>query len=121
VLAEGHNPAKPADVSDKGIMTFDHLLNDAELRPLLEARHEILFQGLASEEQVIQEQIDRLDYGDSYIVLVTKQPPGNCTKLMPRPDYQVNANPSRGLSTLSLAERPPSVLGPKGKPKKYAP
>ena len=100
---------------------FDHLLEDAELSPLLEAKHTIVFSDLANESRVIETQVDRLGYGDSYIVSHTKEPPGNETRLTPRPDYKANTKPSKGLSSSSLAERPPSALGPKGKPKKYAP
>jgi hypothetical protein len=100
---------------------FDQLLDDAELLPILKAKLPIRFDGLASESVAIQNQVNRLNHGNSYVVTFTKEPPGNWTKLTPNPGYQVNMNPSRGLSTPSLVERPPSVLAPKGEPKKYAP
>ena len=115
-----------AAVSDPGqtetmkqAKVFDHLLEDAELLPLLEAKHTIVFNGLASES--IQNQVDRLNHGDTFRVTFTKAPPGNWTKLTPNLGYQVNTNPTYGLSNPSLAERPASEVAPKGKPKKYAP
>ena len=100
---------------------FTRLLSDAGLHPLLEAKDTIIFDGLASEAEAIHDQVCQLGYGDSYDVTATKEPPRNFAMLTPKPGYQVNTNPSLGLSKPSLAERPPSELGPKGEPKKYAP
>ena len=94
---------------------FTRLLSDAELHPFLEAKDIIVFDGFANKLEAIYDQVCRLGYGDSYWVTTTKEPPGNFTLLTPNLGYQVNSNPSHGLSRPSLAERPPSALGPNGK------
>lgn len=113
-------PSEQFDMNEEKVFTC--LLSDTELRPLLVAKCPVRFDGLAGKCGVIDKQVADLGFGSSYNVTFTKPgAPGNWTKLTPKPGCKVNTNLSEGLSTPSLAERPPSDFGPQGVPKKYAP
>jgi len=85
--------------------TSNRLLSDNELRPLLEAHDIIVFTGLADKANEISVQVDYLGFDKTYRIQFTKEPPGNWTKLIPNPDYQVDTKPSQGLSKIGLVER----------------
>ncbi len=53
--------------------TYDRLLSDDELRPHLERGDAVAFQGLGGEWEEIEQQVERLGFGDAYAVCRTKR------------------------------------------------
>lgn len=47
---------------------YTHLLNDQEMSTHLEKQNTLLFEGLGREWQQIERQVDRLGFGDRYVV-----------------------------------------------------
>jgi len=50
------------------IVIYTDLIEDEQLRAHLEKQQTLLFQGLAREWQQIERQVERLGFGDSYVV-----------------------------------------------------
>lgn len=61
------------------------VLSDDELRPQLEARDRIFFLGRRSKLQVIEQQVERLGFGEVYIVSVTQGPNADRVKIRLNP------------------------------------
>ena len=60
-------------------------LADEELRPQLEARASIVFDGQAIRFHEIERQVERLGFGDSYIVSSAQGPLSNNSKISLKP------------------------------------
>ena len=61
-------------------------LTDDELRPLLEARDVISFVGQPLRLEEIERQVERLGFGDLYLVSATQGPHTNGAKISLRPE-----------------------------------
>ena len=52
---------------------YTRLLGDEELRPHLERRDTVVFKGTANAWQEIERQVERLGFGDAYVVSRTSK------------------------------------------------
>jgi len=66
--------------------THTRVLTDEELRPQLEARDIISFVGRPVTFQEIERQVERLGFGDLYIVSATQKPPSDVAKISLKPE-----------------------------------
>jgi hypothetical protein len=66
--------------------THTRVLTDDELRPQLEARDTISFVGRPVTFQEIERQVERLGFGDLYIVSTTQKPPSDVAKISLKPE-----------------------------------
>lgn len=64
----------------------NRVLTDDELRPQLEARDIISFVGHRVIFQEIERQVERLGFGDLYIVTATHKPPSDTAKISLKPE-----------------------------------
>ena len=58
-------------------LTCTRLLDDREMRGHLEKKETLLFKGLGQEWQAIERQVERLGFGDDYVVSVSGSRPGS--------------------------------------------
>ncbi len=66
--------------------THEHRLSDEALRLELEARDTISFEGGQVALREIEQQVERLGFGEAYIVSATKQPQGNTATIRLTPE-----------------------------------
>ncbi len=62
---------------------YARLLTDDELRAHLERKEAIVFKDLRREWQQIERQVERLGFGESYAVSLTKGPRGDTIRVCP--------------------------------------
>jgi hypothetical protein len=63
-------------------------LADEELRPQLEARATIVFDGQTIQWHEIERQVERLGFGNLYVVSATQGPLGDNPKISLKPEQQ---------------------------------
>lgn len=63
-------------------------LADQELRRQLEANHMVLFVGPSLKWQSVERQVERLGFGESYIVSCTRRPNATASKIRIMPQAQ---------------------------------
>jgi hypothetical protein len=63
-------------------------LPDQELRRQLETKDIVLFVGPSLKWQAVERQVERLGFGDSYIVSCTKRPNATASKILLKPYAQ---------------------------------
>ena len=63
---------------------YKRLLTDEEIRDLLHRNEIIVFDGMSREWQKVEQQIEKLGFGDTYIVSQRKGPRGGSIKAAPR-------------------------------------
>jgi len=66
-------------------------LTDEELRPLLEAREVISFVGQPARLEDIERQVERLGFGDLYVVSATQGPHSSVAKINLRPEVHATS------------------------------
>lgn len=69
--------------------THNTPLTDDELRPMLEARDVIAFVGMPIRLEDIERQVERLGFGDLYVVSATQSPHTEGTRISLRPEVHV--------------------------------
>jgi hypothetical protein len=62
---------------------FSSILPDARMRLLLEQGNTLVFEGLARNWQEVEKQVERLGFGEEYLVLSAKGTRGGLTKVIP--------------------------------------
>lgn len=62
---------------------YSHLLSDEQLRAHLERKETVIFKGLSREWQQIERQVERLGFGESYIVTQRKGARGGTIRVAP--------------------------------------
>jgi hypothetical protein len=68
--------------------TYIRPLADEELRAQLEARATIVFDGQTIQWHEIERQVERLGFGDLYVVSATQGPLGDNSRISLRPEQQ---------------------------------
>jgi hypothetical protein len=68
-------------MSDK--LTFSYILSDDQMRAQLESGATLQFQGLESDWQTVERQVERLGFGQRYFVSRTSGPHGGLTRVTP--------------------------------------
>ena len=63
--------------------TFSYILSDDQMRSHLQNGNTLLFEGLADDWEAVERQIERLGFGDTYLVSLVKGRGGDLTKVMP--------------------------------------
>ena len=63
-------------------------LADEELRQQLEAGATIIFDGQTVQWHEIERQVERLGFGNFYVVSATQGPPGDNSKISLKPEHQ---------------------------------
>ena len=63
--------------------TFTIILPDDQMRLHLEGGSTILFKGLGTDWQTVERQVERLGFGEQYVVSRTRGPHGDLTKVRP--------------------------------------
>ena len=63
--------------------TFSYILSDDQMRSHLQSGNTLLFEGLADDWETVERQIERLGFGDTYLVSLVKGRGGDLTKVMP--------------------------------------
>jgi preprotein translocase subunit YajC len=61
------------------------MLSDEQMRLQLQEGHVLVFEGLDRRWQEVEQQVDRLGFGDEYLVLQAEGMHGKVTKVTPAP------------------------------------
>jgi len=59
------------------------MLSDEEMRVLLESEYSVVFTGLSKDWQKVEKQVERLGFGDKFLVSRVKGVHGELTKVAP--------------------------------------
>lgn len=82
-------PFRSGIIGHQRIMQRIHILPlaDEELRQQLEAGATIIFEGQTVQWHEIERQVERLGFGNLYVVSATQGPPGDNSKISLKPEH----------------------------------
>lgn len=63
--------------------SFNYILSDDKMRTYLKAQTRLLFEGLARDWQKVEQQVERLGFGEKYFVSQAKSAKRNHSKVTP--------------------------------------